>query len=529
MRAFRREHPWAGVRTLAGGALVAAGLALATTPAGATTVTLTTCSSSQFISAAGSSGTITFDISSSCTITLPSPISIPPSVKLTIDDSGEVRRMIISGGETSQLFKVSGGTLSISDITLSGGFVRKGPSADGHNGVDAVPGTNGTSPGGNGGKGKAATAGTAGKPGKSVDGGALDITSGTVTLNSDSLVNDEAVGGSGGQGGWAVSGRPAEPAPAEPRAPRAETVERAASPAMAVKAEPVATPSVEPSTTPGASPSPAPRSRTTSPTAAAAVLALPRGTAVSVGQVPRGGPDRPGRPGGQAAVGDRDGWGHGRRSGSRRDRRGGRRLQHGDPDGERHLNVRVVGGREEDPVVAAAQEESAVRAGSGVKEASAALGWSAQARRTALEEMVAPAVTVARRARRAPLARASTRYREEPEGIGAGGALYLKGTATVSGTSFTGDSAEGGIGGNGGNGYPGSGGGPNGGPGGGGGNGGPGGPGGEGKVPPGQEGTGGSSTWRQSARAACPGQRGAPADPVVRVRVAASPTTGTCP
>ena len=59
-----------------------------------------------------------------------------------------------------------------------------------------------------------------------------------------------------------------------------------------------------------------------------------------------------------------------------------------------------------------------------------------------------------------------------PGGVGAGGGVYLTGTATMRGATFSGDTAEGGIGGNGGNGYPGFGGGPNGGYGGSGGNGG---------------------------------------------------------
>lgn len=318
MRAFRREHPWARVRTLAGGALVAAGLALATTPAGATTVTLTTCSSSQFISAAGSSGTITFDISSSCTITLTSPVSIPTSVKLTIADSGA--SVIISGGETNQLFDVSGGTLSISDITLSGGFVRKGASADGHNGVDAVPGTNSTSPGGKGGKGKAGTAGTAGKPGKSVDGGALDITSGTVTLTSDSVVNDEAVGGSGGQGGVGGVGSTGGTGGGGATGTKGGNGGKGGKPGNGGEG--------------GAG----------GHAFGGAIYNAGNLTLTSTtfeddfafggdggfggapgyggfgGSGAQGGPDRPGRPGGRGRCGSRDGWGHGRRSGRRRDR-----------------------------------------------------------------------------------------------------------------------------------------------------------------------------------------------------------------
>jgi hypothetical protein len=204
MRASHRRRGTGLLRLVAGTTLVAGGVALVATPAGATTVTLTTCSSSHFRSAAGSSGTITFKVASACTITLTSAIDFPAKVDVTIDNIGG--SVDIYGGDANRLFDVSGGQLSITGVTLSGGLARGATGGDGANGTDAVPGTagkagTGTSAGGNGGNGTVGTAGGAGKAGQSVSGGALAITSGTVTLRSDTLVGDEAMGGSGGQGG----------------------------------------------------------------------------------------------------------------------------------------------------------------------------------------------------------------------------------------------------------------------------------------------------------------------------------------
>ena len=184
--------------------LVGVGLMVRAVPAGATTVTLTTCSASHFTSAAHSSGTITFDTPSACVVTLTSPVHIPVSVNLSIVVTGAP--VTISGGETTRLFDVTGGALSVSGVTLSGGFVRGATGGNGAAGVAAGPGApgltgTGTAPGGAGTSGPPATPGQPADPGKAADGGALDIVSGTVTLDSVTLVNDEAIGGNGGQGG----------------------------------------------------------------------------------------------------------------------------------------------------------------------------------------------------------------------------------------------------------------------------------------------------------------------------------------
>ena len=110
--------------------------------------------------------------------------------------------------DASQLFDVTGGTLVMTGpgLTLSGGEVQGAIGANGKNGVDgtvAVAGTpgTGTSPGGPGGPGGSGTAGKAGKAGKLAEGGAIDVTSGTLDLTSVVLTGNTAVGGSGGQGG----------------------------------------------------------------------------------------------------------------------------------------------------------------------------------------------------------------------------------------------------------------------------------------------------------------------------------------
>ena len=204
MRSFGSRRRTALFRVMAVSGLLGAGLLVRAVPAGASTVTLTTCSTSPFTSAAHSSGTITFDTTSACIVTLTSPVHIPATVNLSIVVTGAP--VTISGGESTRLFDVTGGTLSVTDVSLSSGFVGGATGGNGTAGVAAGPGApgltgSGTSPGGAGTSGPPATPGLPADPGKAADGGALDISSGTVTLTSVTLANDEAIGGNGGQGG----------------------------------------------------------------------------------------------------------------------------------------------------------------------------------------------------------------------------------------------------------------------------------------------------------------------------------------
>ena len=70
------------------------------------------------------------------------PVEIPSSVILTVVVTGSP--VDISGGGASQLFDVTGGTLTMSGLTLSGGEARGATGANGKNGVDGTAGAAGT-------------------------------------------------------------------------------------------------------------------------------------------------------------------------------------------------------------------------------------------------------------------------------------------------------------------------------------------------------------------------------------------------
>jgi hypothetical protein len=193
-----RSRGWLAVPAVAvalGGLLTTAGVATA----GPTTVA---CTQSAFDAAVKAGGTVVFG--ANCTITLTKTVNIPASLTVSIESGGNT--VDLSGDDSVRLFSVAGGSLTISGITLSQGVVTGKTGKGGSNGADGVTGANGapgssSSPGGPGQNGTKGGAGTAGAAGGSAEGGGIDITSGTVDLQSVTLELDAAVAGSGGEGG----------------------------------------------------------------------------------------------------------------------------------------------------------------------------------------------------------------------------------------------------------------------------------------------------------------------------------------
>ncbi|MHB8504381.1 MAG: hypothetical protein ACYDEN_01450 [Acidimicrobiales bacterium] len=138
-------------------------------------------------------GTYTFG--SACSIELTQPLTMTGG-SATLEGNANLVDVAASPSVTStQLFSVTGGSLALQNLTLSGG------TAQGANGTDAGGNSNG-----NGGDGTAA------------QGGAMTISAGaTVDLADDTVEGNTAPGGGGGSGDHASAGtgrRAATEAPA---------------------------------------------------------------------------------------------------------------------------------------------------------------------------------------------------------------------------------------------------------------------------------------------------------------------------
>ncbi len=159
--------------------LLGVGAASAPAWAGGGTTTITTCTQKAFDKAVKKTGTVQFGLA--CSLTLTKTVKFAKSKNVTIEGNGF--QVKISGGETVQLFSVSGGALSISGIELEEGAAI---GAAGTNGVARTSGTTGGTPGtpgtagvvgepgtggGSGGGGTSATAGKNGTAGASASGG----------------------------------------------------------------------------------------------------------------------------------------------------------------------------------------------------------------------------------------------------------------------------------------------------------------------------------------------------------------------
>ncbi len=151
-----------------------------------------------------------------------SALSIPTGLSMDVEANGHT--VVFDGGGAVQLFRVTGGQLTIGGISLINGAVRGGvgraggfggTGTNGTAGATGGNGANGSTPGASGGpaqpggSGAAATGGASGSnggKGKPARGGALYIAAGTVTLRNDTFTNDVVAGGSGGVGGAGGSG-----------------------------------------------------------------------------------------------------------------------------------------------------------------------------------------------------------------------------------------------------------------------------------------------------------------------------------
>ena len=137
------------------------------------------------------------------------PVAV--AARTRVDISADGHAVTFDGGNGTQLFVVSDGTLTLTGLVLQDAAAAwrgppaaapGAPGADGDHGSDGAGGWQGGEgePGGNGARGKA------GRPGSAARGGAIWVKSGSVTLDSDVFDDDDAVGGPGGAGGGGGSG-----------------------------------------------------------------------------------------------------------------------------------------------------------------------------------------------------------------------------------------------------------------------------------------------------------------------------------
>ena len=174
---------------------------------------LTTCTEAALSPAIAETTVIDFGCSG--TIAFSSPLSIGAGESASISGSGQT--VTLSGGGKHQLFKVAG-SLTLVDLTLSGGSVVGPNGGNGKNGSDGEAGTNGSAgadvPGAQAGNGTAGTngsKGSVGAPGQSASkaqGGAVVVDpSGHLVAAGDTFTADSAVGGDAGDGGDGAAGR----------------------------------------------------------------------------------------------------------------------------------------------------------------------------------------------------------------------------------------------------------------------------------------------------------------------------------
>jgi hypothetical protein len=184
---------------------------------------LNSCSFAALKTAVAAGGTVDYGVDcQSPPVSFTSTITVPAGLSVDIEANGH--SVTFDGGAKVRLLEVTGGRLTVGGISLDNAQAATASGTAGSNGAAGVTGapgaagangTNGSSPGASGGPGQpggaggAATAGHAsgaGKNAKLARGAALLITSGTVTLTSDTFSNDIASGGAGGPGGAGGNG-----------------------------------------------------------------------------------------------------------------------------------------------------------------------------------------------------------------------------------------------------------------------------------------------------------------------------------
>jgi len=151
----------------------------AVTPASRMNTTLSSCRETDLAAAVAAGGTVTFGTDCS-DLLFSTPITVPTGNSATIDSNGHT--VVLDGAARSRLFVLTGGSLTLSGLTLTNGASTGTPGSDGS------PGQPGHS-GGNAG------------------GAAIAVLSGTLLLNDDTITDNQSTGGSGGRGGAGPAGR----------------------------------------------------------------------------------------------------------------------------------------------------------------------------------------------------------------------------------------------------------------------------------------------------------------------------------
>src|SRR4051812_45079357 len=159
---------------------------------------ITTCDDAHVRAAAAAGGDYVF----ACDATIELTEEIVVSKDLSLDGGGHtVTFRPFLGGPRYRLFRVTGGNVALSGLTLTLGYAHPAETADGADGArgtdspTAGPGT----PGATGGAGGAG--GDGGDGGAEGAGGALRVEGGTVTLVDDVIHSNGADGQNGGSGG----------------------------------------------------------------------------------------------------------------------------------------------------------------------------------------------------------------------------------------------------------------------------------------------------------------------------------------
>jgi len=165
--------------------LVAAVSAPVAAPTAAATTSLTTCTEAAFDSAVAGGGAVQFGID--CTLAMTTAVTIGGG--LTVDVEANGHQVILDAGLRTRHFVVSGGSLTLGNLTMRNGQATGATGSGGASGQAGADQTNGTGQNGTDG-----TPGHAGSPGGDAQGGSMLITSGSMRRERGRLAHRGGMG-----------------------------------------------------------------------------------------------------------------------------------------------------------------------------------------------------------------------------------------------------------------------------------------------------------------------------------------------